>query len=77
MQKCYAIWKGIAKRENVEVLFHSERNNKKWKCRSGVPFGKEQQKVEVQKYCSIRKGTAKREKGTAKRVVEKEWQNDP
>ena len=68
MQKCYAIWKGIAKRENVEVVFHSERNNKKWKCRSAVPFGKEQQNVkkEQQKESWKRSGKMTRDKGTTK-----------
>jgi len=68
MQKCYAIWKGIAKRENVEVVFHSERNNKKWKCRSAVPFGKEQQNVkkEQQKESWKRNGKMTRNKGTTK-----------
>ena len=72
--KCRSFGKGTAK---THVSFLWKRNNKNEKCKSAIPFGKEQQIVKVQKCCSIWKGTAKSEKGTAKRVVENEWQNDP
>ena len=80
MQKCCSIRKGTTKRESAEVLFHSEMNNKKWKCRSVVPFGKEQQKVKLQKY-SVRNNKTWKCRGAVpfgkeQQNVKKEQQNE-
>ena len=56
-RKCRSFGKGTAK---THVSFLWKRNNKNEKCKSAIPFGKEQQIVKVQKCCSIWKGTTKR-----------------
>ncbi len=57
-QKCRSFGKGTTK---TQVLFLWKRNNKNEKCRCVILFENEQQNVKMQKYYSIRKGTAKSE----------------
>ena len=69
-RKCRSFGKGTEKMKSVVPLEKEQQkhicrsfgkgNNKNEKCKSAIPFGKEQQIVKVQKCCSIWKGTTKR-----------------